>query len=69
MDDIMGVQNLYGSNPNFRYSPSMESDISSGYRPGRGRWVKWVSLLGLLVGSFNLFFSLHKIKHEYGSND
>ncbi|GJT77522.1 metalloendoproteinase 1-MMP-like protein [Tanacetum coccineum] len=50
MDDVKGIQTLYGSNPNFRYTPSMESDISSGYRPVRGEWVKWVTLLVLLVG-------------------
>ncbi|KAL8196185.1 hypothetical protein R6Q57_025185, partial [Mikania cordata] len=47
MDDVKGVQKLYGSNPNFRYTPSMESDISSGIRFGRGRWV---TSLVLLVG-------------------
>ncbi|KAJ0945507.1 putative envelysin [Helianthus annuus] len=50
IDDIMGVQNLYGSNPNFRYSPSMESDISPGYRPGRNIWFILMTLFGLLVG-------------------
>lgn len=29
MDDIKGVQSLYGSNPNFRYGSSLESDMSS----------------------------------------
>ncbi|KAI3756527.1 hypothetical protein L1987_56348 [Smallanthus sonchifolius] len=51
MDDVKGVQELYGSNPNFRYTPSMKSDISSGYRYGRGRWVALLVLLvvGLLI--------------------
>lgn len=52
MDDITGVQKLYGSNPDFRYSPSMESDISSGYGYGRGRWVKWMTLCYLWVSCF-----------------
>ncbi|KAK9059215.1 hypothetical protein SSX86_021834 [Deinandra increscens subsp. villosa] len=50
MDDVTGVQKLYGSNPNFRYTPSMESDISSGRGCGRGKRVKWVASLVLLVG-------------------
>ncbi|XP_059651604.1 metalloendoproteinase 4-MMP [Cornus florida] len=29
LDDIKGIQILYGSNPNFKFSSSMESDISS----------------------------------------
>ncbi|XP_071687044.1 metalloendoproteinase 1-MMP-like [Rutidosis leptorrhynchoides] len=49
LDDVKGIQMLYGSNPNFRYTPSMESDINSGYRSGRVRWVKWVILLRVLV--------------------
>ncbi|KAK9059219.1 hypothetical protein SSX86_021838 [Deinandra increscens subsp. villosa] len=49
MDDVTGVQKLYGSNPNFRYSPSMESDISSGRRCGTGKRVMWVTSLVLLV--------------------
>ncbi|KAI3804358.1 hypothetical protein L1987_25838 [Smallanthus sonchifolius] len=50
IDDVKGVQNLYGSNPNFRYTPSMESDISSGYGYGRGRWVASLMLLvGFLI--------------------
>nr|XP_043630998.1 metalloendoproteinase 1-MMP-like [Erigeron canadensis] len=51
IDDVKGIQMLYGSNPNFKYTPSMESDISSGYRPG-GRWVKWVTMLLLVIVGF-----------------
>ncbi|KAA8520470.1 hypothetical protein F0562_014726 [Nyssa sinensis] len=29
LDDIQGIQALYGSNPNFKFSSSLESDISS----------------------------------------
>ncbi|XP_024996623.1 metalloendoproteinase 1-MMP-like [Cynara cardunculus var. scolymus] len=50
IDDVEGIQALYGSNPNFRYTPSMESDISSGTRTGRGRWFKRVTSLVLLMG-------------------
>ncbi|KAH6818049.1 Matrixin family protein [Perilla frutescens var. frutescens] len=30
MDDVEGIQSLYGSNPNFRYDSHLESDLSSG---------------------------------------
>lgn len=48
IDDVEGIQALYGSNPDFSYSSLMESDISSG-------WViessfKWLTYLVLVVG-------------------
>nr|XP_043613901.1 metalloendoproteinase 1-MMP-like [Erigeron canadensis] len=47
IDDVEGIQALYGSNPNFQYNSLMESDISSG-------WIitasfKWLTCLVLLV--------------------
>ncbi|KAI3689689.1 hypothetical protein L2E82_47654 [Cichorium intybus] len=49
IDDVKGIQELYGSNPSFRYTPSMESDISLVTRPRLEKWVKWVTWLVLLV--------------------
>ncbi|WOL07582.1 metalloendoproteinase 1-MMP [Canna indica] len=36
MDDVEGVQSLYGSNPNFRLSQLVELETSSAYRDGIG---------------------------------
>ncbi|KAI3716850.1 hypothetical protein L1987_68044 [Smallanthus sonchifolius] len=48
IDDVEGIQALYGSNPNFHYSSLIESDVSSG-------WVvmnpmKWLIYLVVFVG-------------------
>ncbi|XP_023756127.1 metalloendoproteinase 1-MMP [Lactuca sativa] len=50
IDDVKGIQELYGSNPDFRYTPSMESDISYVTRTRIGNWIKWVISLVLFVG-------------------
>ncbi|XP_057497750.1 metalloendoproteinase 4-MMP-like [Actinidia eriantha] len=48
-DDIKGVQALYGSNPNFKFGSSLESDISSNQamdlRFRSSKWIEWMLLL------------------------
>ncbi|CAH9084512.1 unnamed protein product [Cuscuta epithymum] len=49
VDDVAGIQALYGSNPNFRYSSLLWSDISSGSCITLGRRSsKWATLFVLL---------------------
>ncbi|CAI9289270.1 unnamed protein product [Lactuca saligna] len=48
IDDVEGVQALYGSNPNFRYSSLMESDLSSSWVITSS--IKWSTYLMVLVG-------------------
>ncbi|KAH7864304.1 hypothetical protein Vadar_028054 [Vaccinium darrowii] len=44
MDDVEGVQALYGSNPNFKFSSLLESDTSSSWAVGFGRsWHSWAT--------------------------
>lgn len=57
IDDVEGVQALYGSNPNFKYSSLLESDISSSWSIGLEiRIFNWVN--SLLLVSLLLYFSL-----------
>ncbi|KAI4354771.1 hypothetical protein L6164_003610 [Bauhinia variegata] len=49
MDDIKGVQALYGSNPNFRFGSSLESDISTN---GADLRVRSLRLAGIILFSF-----------------
>lgn len=50
MDDVEGVQALYGSNPNFKLSSFLESEESSNRSIGLGtRLSKWTSSLPFLV--------------------
>ncbi|XP_050282261.1 metalloendoproteinase 4-MMP-like [Quercus robur] len=51
MDDIEGVQALYGSNPNFRFSSMLESDISTNHGVGLRNtrsYNEWVTLFLIL---------------------
>ncbi|KAL4592996.1 hypothetical protein LXL04_006007 [Taraxacum kok-saghyz] len=48
IDDVEGIQALYGSNPNFRYSSLMESDLSSGWMVRSS--TKWLTSLVLVMG-------------------
>ncbi|KAI4356701.1 hypothetical protein L6164_000701 [Bauhinia variegata] len=50
IDDIKGVQALYGSNPNFRFGSLLESDISA--NEGRDLRVKSLRLAGFILFSF-----------------
>lgn len=44
LDDVEGIQALYGSNPNFKYNSLLESDISSSWGIGLERRVSnWVN--------------------------
>ncbi|CAN1849409.1 Metalloendoproteinase 4-MMP [Linum perenne] len=54
IDDIMGVQALYGSNPNFTVGSLSESDISTN-RVGLVGWTGSSRLLGLVSCAFALF--------------
>lgn len=51
VDDVEGVQALYGSNPNFRTGSLLESDISTNqgvdYRAGTSTWP--ISVLALIL--------------------
>lgn len=51
IDDVEGIQALYGSNPNFKYSSLLSSDISSGWRNAfaRGTSLKWTTFLVVVV--------------------
>ncbi|KAL8216434.1 hypothetical protein R6Q57_023271 [Mikania cordata] len=53
VDDVEGIQALYGSNPNFHYSSLMESDISSGWVTTRP--MKWLTRL-VIVLCFLIYF-------------
>lgn len=63
VDDIEGVQALYGSNPNFRIGSSLESDISSNqavdHRIRASEWATMalVFILNLFVHAMWLWFS------------
>lgn len=57
IDDVEGVQALYGSNPNFKYSSLLESDISSSWSIGLEiRFFNWVNcfVMVLLISYFSL---------------
>ncbi|CAN0921801.1 Metalloendoproteinase 4-MMP [Linum grandiflorum] len=55
LDDVRGVQALYGSNPNFTVGSLSESDISTN-RVGRVGWTgSSTALLGLVCSGFPLF--------------
>ncbi|CAK9181926.1 unnamed protein product [Ilex paraguariensis] len=57
IDDVQGVQALYGSNPNFKYSSLLESDISSSWGlPLERRSSKWGTslVIGVLILSLCL---------------
>lgn len=57
IDDVEGVQALYGSNPNFKYSSLLESDISSSRSIGLEiRFFNWVNCLVMVL--FISYFSL-----------
>lgn len=57
IDDVEGVQALYGSNPNFKYSSLLESDISSSWTIGsQSRIFDWVN--SLLMVMLIVYFSL-----------
>ncbi|XP_031269746.1 metalloendoproteinase 4-MMP-like [Pistacia vera] len=46
LDDIQGVQALYGSNPNFTFGSLLESDISTNPAVNlRIRWFMWATLI------------------------
>ncbi|KAM7494074.1 hypothetical protein LguiB_028683 [Lonicera macranthoides] len=56
VDDVAGVQALYGSNPNFKYSPLLESDSFSSQAVGLERGLcEWVNSFVIMVV---LIFSL-----------
>ncbi|XP_009629020.1 metalloendoproteinase 4-MMP-like [Nicotiana tomentosiformis] len=51
LDDVEGVQALYGSNPNFKYTSSLEHDTSaSSWRTSS----KWTTFFGLVALIFSL---------------
>ncbi|KAK6137705.1 hypothetical protein DH2020_028540 [Rehmannia glutinosa] len=53
MDDVAGIQALYGSNPNYRYNSRLESDLSSGRGMDLGRrkgLIKWSATVGMFTG-------------------
>ncbi|XP_043692646.1 metalloendoproteinase 4-MMP-like [Telopea speciosissima] len=53
IDDVEGVQALYGSNPNFRFSSLLASDTSTNHAVGsRIRTPKWLSALIFLILCF-----------------
>ncbi|KAL8539740.1 hypothetical protein ACS0TY_001378 [Phlomoides rotata] len=57
MDDVTGIQALYGSNPNYKYDSRLESDLSSGSGMDlntRKGLVKWSAALVFLVVYFSL---------------
>ncbi|KAF8412428.1 hypothetical protein HHK36_000392 [Tetracentron sinense] len=50
LDDVKGVQALYGSNPNFKYSSLLQSQTSSNQAVGlRVRYSKWATSLVVLI--------------------
>ncbi|KAK4338239.1 hypothetical protein RND71_042726 [Anisodus tanguticus] len=52
LDDVEGVQALYGSNPNFKYTSSLEHDMSSSKR--RTSSLKWTPFFGMVSLVFSL---------------
>lgn len=53
LDDVEGVQALYGSNPNFKYTSSLEHDTSSSSNRRRTT-SKWTTFFGMVVLVFSL---------------
>ncbi|MCD7446918.1 hypothetical protein HAX54_018889 [Datura stramonium] len=51
LDDVEGVQALYGSNPNFKYTSSLEHDTSSS---NERRTSKWTTIFGMVALIFSL---------------
>lgn len=54
MDDVEGIQSLYGSNPNFKYSSLLESDSFSSWAVGLDQrrlslWVSWLVMVVLIL--------------------
>ncbi|KAK3039485.1 hypothetical protein RJ639_028067 [Escallonia herrerae] len=50
LDDVEGVQALYGSNPNFKYSSLLESDISSCWAVRSPAWaIFWIIVMGYMT--------------------
>ncbi|XP_057787039.1 metalloendoproteinase 4-MMP [Salvia miltiorrhiza] len=51
MDDVEGIQALYGSNPNYRYDSRLESDLSSGRAmdPHRRKGLMWVAAMAVVA--------------------
>ncbi|GAA0164347.1 hypothetical protein Leryth_001646 [Lithospermum erythrorhizon] len=54
LDDVAGVQALYGSNPDFNFTSFLESEHSSGWsidlhRRSSSKWVTTFSIVGLVV--------------------
>ncbi|XP_019155206.1 PREDICTED: metalloendoproteinase 4-MMP [Ipomoea nil] len=50
VDDVEGIQALYGSNPNFKYSSLLSSDISSAWRNAiPQKSLKWTTILVVLL--------------------
>ncbi|KAI3468957.1 hypothetical protein Pfo_025620 [Paulownia fortunei] len=57
MDDVAGIQALYGSNPNYRYGSRLESDLSSGRGMDSERrkgLMKWSATLVMVACFFSL---------------
>lgn len=59
LDDVEGIQALYGPNPNFKFSSLVESDISSnpavGLHTRSSRWATTVvAVIALLLSSWTL---------------
>ncbi|CAN4127640.1 unnamed protein product [Withania somnifera] len=53
LDDVEGVQALYGSNPNFKYTSALEHDTSSS--PNRRTTTsKWTTLYGMVALMFSM---------------
>ncbi|PHU28495.1 hypothetical protein BC332_00588 [Capsicum chinense] len=54
LDDVEGVQALYGSNPNFKYTSSLEHDTSSSNNIGIGKRTtsKWTIFFGMVTLMF-----------------
>ncbi|XP_059318760.1 metalloendoproteinase 1-MMP [Lycium ferocissimum] len=52
LDDVEGVQALYGSNPNFKYTSSLEHDMSSSNRRRTSKWTN--TFFGLVALVFSL---------------
>ncbi|XP_071705778.1 metalloendoproteinase 1-MMP-like [Rutidosis leptorrhynchoides] len=49
IDDVEGIQALYGSNPNFHYNSLLESDISSGWVIRMSSY-NWLTYLVIFAG-------------------
>ncbi|CAN4077983.1 unnamed protein product [Withania somnifera] len=48
LDDVEGVQALYGSNPNFKYTSALEHDTSSSQGRTTSRWTTFLGMVALL---------------------